>query len=285
MELLEVLLTLVVVVVGMLVLGVALLVDYERLRITRREFRDRIRVAIPFFAILGLVLLINAQFRQTFEDISHVVGFEITPMIENFEGTSIVHLQTFLGEQFIGFFSFMYVYGYVFLLVFPILAYFVLERMNMFKSLTIAYAANYAIGLFCYILFIAYGPRNQIPELLYLGRQPMYEQFSMLQLLTSEVNRPTNVFPSLHTSLSATVMLFAWRTREEYPRWLAIATFFGVSIIVSTMYLGIHWFIDVLAGLGLAALSYWIGLFVVEREFVSRLEVRQRWGRLISTLR
>ena len=284
MELLQVLVTLVVVVSGMLLLGVLLLIDRNRLYATRRDIRERIRIALPFVLVLGVVLLINAQFRRVFSDVSQVIGFHVTHTIFRIEGTFVVYFQRIFGEQFAAYFSFMYIYGYVFLLVFPLIAYFVLERMESFKAITIAYTANYGIGVLCYTLFIAFGPRNLIADALYIGT-PMYDQYSHLNLITSEANENTNVFPSLHTSLSATVMLFAWKTRGAYPRWFLIAWFTGVSIIIATMYLGIHWFIDVVAGLGLAALSYWIGYAVVERELVSQLEVRKQWRRLVSTFR
>jgi len=61
------------------------------------------------------------------------------------------------------------------------------------------------------------------------------------QYLTREVNTSTNVFPSLHTSLSATVAAFAWQTRSEFPKWLPVAVVLAASVAISTMYLGIHW--------------------------------------------
>jgi membrane-associated phospholipid phosphatase len=79
-------------------------------------------------------------------------------------------------------------------------------------------------------------------------------------LLASEVNEASNVFPSLHTSLSVTVGTFAVLTREEYPRWTPVAVPLSLSVVAATMYLGIHWLTDVVAGFALAfgcvALAY-----------------------------
>ena len=80
----------------------------------------------------------------------------------------------------------------------------------------------------------------------------LYDALPRFQLLTSQINTNTNVFPSLHTSLSATVALLAVRTRDIYPRWLPVAAVLATLVALATMYLGIHWAIDVVAGLVLA---------------------------------
>jgi len=61
------------------------------------------------------------------------------------------------------------------------------------------------------------------------------------------------VFPSLHTALSVTVLLVAVSTHDEFPRWTPIAAVLAGSIVVATMFLGIHWVVDVVAGGLLAA--------------------------------
>ncbi len=279
MELPELLASLIIGVFAMILVATALVVDWDRVVATSRELGDRIRTALPFFAVLGLVLLFNTQTRVQAHELSWVIGFRITPYIVEIEGiAAIVFVQSMFGEEFSAFFTLVYVYGYAFLLVFPLFAYFLMKRLDIFKSITIAYAVNYGIGLLCYILFVAYGPRNRFPTEVVEYLHPHF------QLLTSEINQNTNVFPSLHTSLSATVMLFAWRTRQEYPRWLAVAVFFGLSVILSTLYLAIHWLVDVVAGLALAWIAYWLGIRAVEGEWLGQLGIRRRLAALKSGL-
>ncbi|MFC7214969.1 phosphatase PAP2 family protein [Saliphagus sp. GCM10025334] len=191
-----------------------------------------------------------------------VVGRNITPLIDRFERelfaeNPVIVLQSLESDLLTSFFVFSYLYGYAFLLLFPFVAYFSLRRMDRFNSLVLAFTANYAIGLFCYVLFIAYGPRN----LLALEVVPLlYESYPQARFLTNEINQNTNVFPSLHTSLSVSVFFLALATRDEYPLWVPISGVLALSVVVSTMYLGIHWFSDVLAGVVLAAVSVYIGL-------------------------
>lgn len=270
MELFQVLITLALVVLGMLVVSSFIFIGSSRLIGIRGEIRERAVSILPFLALLGVVLAFNSHFRSIFHDISWWLGMEVTHLIVRVEGHSVARLQEFGGPELNAFFSFIYVFGYVFLLVFPLIAYFVLDRLDMFKSLTIAYTMNYGLGIICYVIFVAYGPRNMIPELV---EEPLYLYYPQYQLLTSEINEYTNVFPSLHTSLSATVMFFAWRTRDRYRLWMPVAMFLGTSVIISTMYLAIHWMIDVVAGIILAWISYYVSILTVKNDWLSRTDL------------
>jgi membrane-associated phospholipid phosphatase len=203
--------------------------------------------------VLIAVLVLNSAVRDYAQQVSLLIGWNITPTIEAIEGDFVTIIQSFQTELLTAYFSYIYVYGYVFLLVFPVLAYIALSDRKPFQRLIVAYSLNYFIGLALYVVFIAYGPRN-----VEIAQNLLYDTNAQYQFLTSEVNVSTNVFPSLHTSLSATVAGFAYRTRDSYPIWLVLGSVIAVSIIISTMYLGIHWGTDVVAGLGLAALSIYL---------------------------
>ena len=215
------------------------------------DVRERAFEFAPSLALLGVVLAVNSVARRVGPDVSWVVGWHVTDAIYEIEGAFVAGIQSIASPPLTAYFSATYVYGYVFLLVFPFVAYAVLDDPTPFRETAIAYALNYAIGLACYLLFIAHGPRNFA-----IGVEGLlYSSWPQSQLLTSQVNANTNVFPSLHASLSATVVLMAYRTRDRYPRWLLLSVPIAASVAVSTMYLGIHWAIDVLAGLLLALVS------------------------------
>lgn len=282
-ELLYVLAMVLIVVIPLLVLTTFYVVPRERFSAVRSEYRSRTVAALPSLLLLGAVLAFNARFRAVARDISWWIGFEITHVIIRIEGHTVARFQELVGGEYTFlFFTFMYVHGYVFLLVFPLIAYYFLPSLNVFKGLAVAYAVNYGVGFILYIIFIAFGPRNIIPE--HIGEM-MHLYYPQLQLLTTEVNEFTNVFPSLHTSLSATVILFAWHTRDAYDRWVPIATFVGVSIIIATMYLAIHWIVDVVAGLGLAGVSYWIGIQAIEKGWFQTGRLSRAWSRVVGLQR
>ncbi len=56
-----------------------------------------------------------------------------------------------------------------------------------------------------------------------------------------------NCFPSMHTSIAFAAILLAMREKSRWYRW--IIGIYGVSIMISTLYLKIHWIIDMFAGM------------------------------------
>ena len=229
-----------------------------RLREAWNGLRGRIWETRRAVAALCVVLIASAVGRGSLQAVSELFGLQATALIYGLEGGFVAWVQaTFAAPELTAYFSWVYVYGYAFLLAFPVVAYLALPRTTTLRRLLVAYALNYGIGLALYTAVFAHGPRNVLPDavtpLLFATRPEV-------MALTSEVNVNSNVFPSLHTSLSVTVGTFAVLTREEYPRWTTVAAWLSLSVVVATMYLGIHWLTDVVAGVALAlgsvALAY-----------------------------
>jgi membrane-associated phospholipid phosphatase len=252
----------------LLVLTTLAVVGRDRIATTRREYRDRFAAVAPYVGLLAVVLVANKVARDIGPDISWLVGFRITGWLERIDGLLlwplfpedtpqvVVWIQSMATPELTAYFSFVYVYGYVYLLVFPFIAYFALPRPEPLRRTIVAYGANYLIGVLCYVVFIAYGPRNLIAE---QAEGLLFTQYTQYQFVTEAVNHETNVFPSLHTSMAVTAALLAWTTRDDYPLWVPIAVPLAVSVVISTMYLGIHWATDVLFGIVLAWVSVRIG--------------------------
>jgi len=78
-----------------------------------------------------------------------------------------------------------------------------------------------------------------------------------------------NCFPSMHTSVAFAVMLLALRERSAAFRGLMFS--YGAAIIISTMYMEVHWVVDVIAGLGLG----YAAVKVVDRLWPERAETSQ----------
>jgi membrane-associated phospholipid phosphatase len=71
-----------------------------------------------------------------------------------------------------------------------------------------------------------------------------------------------DVFPSMHVAISFVVWLYAYRNSR---RLFWIISPLILSLWVSTVYLRYHYLIDVLAGLALAPLCYWLSNFLFAR--------------------
>jgi membrane-associated phospholipid phosphatase len=229
-------------------------VGTEQLRVAVGDVSARLRMAVGPVGVLAAVLAVNSIVRDVGVSVSWIIGLNITDEIYAIEGAVVGALQSAVPTWLIYYFGYVYVYGYVFLLIFPLLAALATARRRLLRRTAFAYTINYAVGMTCYLLFVAYGPRNTVTVV-----EPLlFDLLPRFQLLTSEVNANTNVFPSLHTSLSATAALLAVDAHETFPRWTPIAVFLATSIVLSTMVLGIHWVTDVAAGLVLAAGSVWL---------------------------
>ncbi len=244
------------VIVGIcLVIGLYTIIGTDRLRTLYSEHRERLRDGLPHLAFLGIVFGLSMYWRPIGGEVSWTIGYNITHTLYDIEGYLVPTIQGIATTELTWILSIVYVFGYVFLLVFPLVAYLCLDTLRLFRITVLAYVINYLVGLASYTLFVAYGPRNYMPG---EAHGLMYEVWPEIETLTTHINANTNVFPSLHTSLAVTVALIAWTTRDIYPRWLYVATALAVSITFSTMYLGLHWGVDVVAGIVLAAGSVWL---------------------------
>ena len=243
---------------GLLVAASLAVIGPAGLREAWPGVRGRIWDARRAIAVLIAVLLVSAVGRSSLQAVSRLFGIQATALIYGLEGPFVAWVQaTFASPPLTAYFSWVYVYGYAFLLAFPVIAYLALPRTTTLRRVLVAYALNYGIGLVLYTVVFAHGPRNVMPDMvtpLLFTNQPD------VMLLASEVNVNTNVFPSLHTSLAVTVGTFAVLTREEYPLWTPVAVPLSLSVVAATMYLGIHWLTVVVAGSALAfgcvALAY-----------------------------
>ena len=235
---------------GALLVAGATIVGPRRLARLRTELAPRLWSVRQPLAALGAVLLASAIGRGALQTVSELFGLRLTGLIYAIEGDFVAWIQaTFVSPELTVYFSGIYVYGYVFLVAFPFVAYLALPDATTLKRLLAAYGLNYSIGLVIYTIVYAHGPRNLMPDTV---TSLLFTYNPDFMALTSEVNEAANVFPSLHTSLSVTVATFAVLTREEYPRWTPVALWLSTSVVLATMYLGIHWLTDVIGGIALA---------------------------------
>ncbi|MFL0196648.1 phosphatase PAP2 family protein [Clostridium sp. WILCCON 0269] len=72
-----------------------------------------------------------------------------------------------------------------------------------------------------------------------------------------------NCFPSMHTSISFAMFLLALREKNKLFKF--IFGFFCLSIIYSTLYLEIHWILDVIAGMILGYITVKIVDFILDK--------------------
>lgn len=240
-----------VVSLGVIATG-ALCLDRSSIRRTVSTLDQALLEIAPFAGFVGAALLIKRIGHGPSVRLSRAIDWNITPLLYRLEGGFVADLQTATPDAVVPLFAAFYVFGFAYLVVAPVVLYFLGSSRQALKELLVAYALNYLLGLVLYTLFVARGPR------LYLSDGVdglLFQMYPQIRHLTGAVSVTTNVFPSLHTALSVIVFLFAWRTRRTWPRWVVVAATVTGGVVLSTMVLGIHWLVDVVAGVALALVS------------------------------
>jgi membrane-associated phospholipid phosphatase len=132
-----------------------------------------------------------------------------------------------------------------------------MRHRERFRTILCAHLLALALGFVGYILIPARGPRYFLPAAAPLhGTLGYYEwavaQWNAMQEVTYDA------FPSLHTANAALAVYHAFRHRALYPKLPWLITPPSVLLVLSTLYLRMHYAVDVAAGLLLAAGAAWL---------------------------
>lgn len=139
--------------------------------------------------------------------------------------------------------------------VFPVLLAFVgiafLRRPGLepFRVLVFSVVLNYGISL-PFFLFFPMLERWAFPDSGAILLSDLWS--SRLIEAIRPISGLDNCFPSAHTSLTVTIIVLAFLYELRGRRMLS---FLGVSVILSTVMLGIHWIPDLLSGASVALVS------------------------------
>ncbi len=203
------------------------------------------------FALL-LVFLINIVENKVFKNLSEATE-SATTVIYSLEGNFVELAQSVINPILTGYFFSFYVFVYIFLIIFSISLFIYSDNLKEVKAITLAFLLNYLIAMPFFLFSPVYEAWHVIT-----GVSPII--FSVSPIASNFiiwVNGINNCFPSLHTSLAVTVATIA--SFSDNKRWEIFSWFSAITIIFSTLYLGIHWFFDLIAGAGLGFFSAYIG--------------------------
>lgn len=203
------------------------------------------------FLILLLITLF-LQLENFVHDI-HTPGFRVTWWFYNLEGVGhVVWLQqTFYNHYLIHASSIFYVLGLSYFVIFAPLFFLIRAEPGIFDQFCKALAVNYMFLLPGYFILHVVVTSYYSPEVqAFLYDVP---QYNALVLLT---NRQTNCFPSGHISIPLTITLIA-KYRAGLKKLQIMGFIFVIVTVFVIIYLGIHWLIDIPAGVAVAIFAYW----------------------------
>ncbi len=155
--------------------------------------------------------------------------------------------------------TFFYIIMFVTLIAVSLVSYLLKEDLRLFYTFIYAIGLNYIIAIPFYLFF----PVNEAwyihPQIDFLIPS-VYTEFESQYRNISGLN---NCFPSLHNSISLTLLLLSSRSSSRVFKSLF---YVSVPIIMfSTIYLGIHWLSDMAAGIALAVTAVWAASLITER--------------------
>lgn len=110
----------------------------------------------------------------------------------------------------------------------------------------------YGIGFLGYILLPAVGPWK-LPELQLAPHPPGGPVTNLNDWIVSNGSNGVDVFPSLHCAITLFMVGYDWLQHRRRRFFLALPP--AIGLCLSTLYLGYHYAVDVLAGFALAALA------------------------------
>jgi membrane-associated phospholipid phosphatase len=220
------------------------------------------------WVLAGLVAMLVPMFIESQLDpyITQALGLDFTPYLRSLEDGLHQGIQESLRPAqpvLKPILATAYVLGYpVLIILTPALGVW-LDKGILARRALAAYALCYAFAIPFYVFFpvneVWYAYNTCPPGVFDLAAcnqgtvQNLAVQFPFVNENIYAYNEINNCFPSLHTAMSVALAAVAWRSGAP-RRYAAFAVATATLIVVATVYLGIHWVIDVVAGLALAAL-------------------------------
>jgi membrane-associated phospholipid phosphatase len=262
------------------VLAQPLLERYARRFPAEHWFADGVRILrrqFPMMLLLtGLLLLMIIESVVLDPLLTSALGLDFTPAIHSIEGDASGWLQSGIRSDALDiYFYVMYMVLFVVMFYGTVMYLMAVDKGAIVKRLVFGYCAIYAVALPFFLFFpvnevwttnaayAGYNAANGLPLYGYTDiRGVLYEMGQSNLDASYSFSSIDNCFPSLHTAISVFVPLVLLSGREKLLG--AVAAWVGASVIVATMYLGVHWLFDVGAGLALG-----VGAWA----FVSRLDV------------
>ncbi|MGG4032749.1 phosphatase PAP2 family protein [Paenibacillus cisolokensis] len=207
-----------------------------------------------FAALLGILLL--NKLELSFEG-EMQYGADFTPLFYAIEGDLVANIQQLLVRDWLTpVMSFMYIVVFQSLLIASLVMYVYLDpTKRLYRATCYAIMINYVIA----IPFFLYFPVNEAWFYHSNVSFPMLETFPAFESEYRHLSGLDNCFPSLHTSISVTLSILAFRSKIR--RWAWLVGISAAVIITSIFYLGIHWMTDMLGGTVLGIFSAALGLY------------------------
>jgi membrane-associated phospholipid phosphatase len=156
-------------------------------------------------------------------------------------------------------------YSFSYFLLLPIMllgtaaAFALRPSITPFRVFTLAITINYALSLPFFIFF-------PVPERWAFPDANAILLSDLLSIYLIEFIRPIsgldNCFPSIHTSFTIIIIFACYHFNTRFSKSIL---FLGITVLLSTLILGIHWMADIMAGIAVGVLSLSLGIMLDQK--------------------
>lgn len=222
-------------------------------------------VQTSYFFFAAFLPLVNPRcYDQNLHALDlRLFGFEPSVSLERF-------ITPFTSEWF-AFFYFCY-FLVLTLHTIPIILF--EQRARILNEFTLGMLLVFCIGHVGYLIVPGFGPVRALRSS-FSTEFPSGLWIDTVMATVQSGGAQKDIFPSLHTAAPTFITLFSFRNRDHVPFCFSwpIVGFFTINIIVATMFLRWHWLIDVVAGILLATLGWWLSVVLTHHDLIRRRDL------------
>ena len=211
------------------------------------------------------VLLLHLFLVRVDPLFTQALGWDFAPQVSALERGFVPSLSALWNPVLDLFFSVAYIIVHPWMLYFPILLFVLSDEERPAKATLLIYPLVYLFALPFYLFF----PVTNVFTY-YDIQSPVFELFPGLVDLYYNLTTPDNAFPSLHVAMALLVANAARFSRNRNYRVFAYV--YAASVVLATLYLNIHWVVDVLGG---AIIAVAVGVFTSRFISTERLALQR----------
>jgi membrane-associated phospholipid phosphatase len=230
--------------VGSILIFLRLMLPRTPLAETLRQVRERLTQTGFLLCLFAAFVASLIDYLETRFDsrVTQAIQKDYTPFVSRFGVHWVESVQRFRTLPF----TYLFTYTYVWLLPATMIALFFMLVFDDNEEVAQFLIAGYFSNLLFVLPFYLFFPVNEV-----------WASDSHVRLLTDRVSplimehfrsisAVDNCFPSFHTSLAILIAIAAWKS-GRLPA-AALTAVSALMVLVSTLYLGIHWPLDIVAG-------------------------------------
>ena len=228
------------------ILGLVFFIPRE---VYKNKFGDFFQVLLkhlPYLLmIFGVVVFQLIEVNIIDPVLTELVGVDFAPVVQSVEGDAVFWFSQHWTPVLVYFFVIMYIAIYPFTLWFSPFYFLVADKKESMETLSYGLLLIYIVALPFYLfvpvtnVYKSYGVESALENVI-----PTVEDFFY------STTTQNNCLPSLHVAIT---ILVAWSVYLTGNKKLTYFAFFCmVSVILSVIYLAIHWITDVVFGAILA---------------------------------